>query len=159
MFDEDYLEEDLNEEEEEETRVPYCKPTGKVTLKDADIMTYRHYEVLDLSEAEFGVEVERWEQILGYRCNFCAVIGRTGYRKVEVLKRLLEEVVARKIILPDDVCRRHINVILRNPDIHFVEVGPGCKLFSMKGDALMNKKGTKLIYQPAEGSQKNPQSA
>lgn len=152
MFDDDYCEEDYCLEEDNDTEFTYSeeyyKPVGKVSLTDVNIMTYRSYKVLDLSEAEFGIEMERWQQILGYRCNFCPVTGRSGYRKVEVLKRLLEEVIAETVILPDDVCRRHINVIKGNRDIHYVVVGPDCRLFSMKDDALMNKKGTKLIFQP-----------
>lgn len=147
MLEEDYREEGCKAAEKE-ARIACYKPTGKVTLDDVKKMSGERYDVLDLTEAEFGFEEEYWEQVLGYGCNFCAVVGNSGYRDVEVLKRLLGEVTAHTVILPDDVCRRHVNVIIRNPNIIYAEVRPTCKLFSMKGNALMNKKGTKLVYQP-----------
>lgn len=122
---------------------------GKVTLQSVEQLCNYNLKVLDLTQGVFGMEEEEWYQCLGY--SHCGpVYGNSGIREVEVLKRLLESVYADKVILPDDVARRHINAIRRNEDIYYVEVGENCKLFSMKDGQLYNKKGTILIYEQCE---------
>lgn len=119
---------------------------GKVTLDDAISLYHNHhYEVLDLSQGTFGYEAEEWCQYLGW--SHCGpVYGNSGVRSVDVLQRLLERINAVKVTLPDDVARRHMNTIKKNEHIREVEVGAGCKLYSMKDGNVYNKKGKILMY-------------
>ena len=94
-----------------------------------------------------GEGEEEWSVRLGYS-HYGPVMGESGTRKVEILKRILERVTADYIILPDNVSRRHINTIIRNPKIKCVKVSENCKLFSMVGDTLCNKKKTIEIFKP-----------
>lgn len=130
--------------------VPVTKIEGTVSLADVRELTSDEHEIIDISDAEFGMEEEYWEQVLGYCHPCCAVIGRTGYRQVEVLNRLLEDVNAKTIILPDNIQRRHINRIIKNEQVGVALVSDNCKLFSMNGEILMNKKGAKVVYDPHE---------
>lgn len=123
-------------------------PAGTVTLEDVATLASKHYQTLDLTKAVWGTEEEYWEVCMGW--SHCGpVIGNSGYRDVEVLLRLLETADAETVILPDDVMRRHINRIAANPKIMVAKVGADCRLFSMDGDKIMNRKGTKLVYDPA----------
>lgn len=121
---------------------------GQVSLNDANVLSCYKLDVLDISKASFGIEQERWSQFLGYG-HSGAFYGNSGVRDVEVLKRFLEIVSANKLILPDDVARRHINAIKKNNRILSIEVSDSCKLFCMKDGQLYNKKGTILIFENA----------
>ena len=103
------------------------------------------YEFLDISEAEMGIDEEKWEVCLGWS-HSGPVYGNSGWRKVEVLKRLLEQINAKTILLPDDVQRRHINAAKKNPHIKELQVSPNCPLFAYEDGKLMNKKKTKPVF-------------
>ena len=123
------------------------KPEGEIYLDKANDIGEKRFHILDLSEAEMGIEEEEYSICLGYS-HWGPVMGGCGTRKVEILKRILENVSADCIILPDNVARRHINTIIRNPKIKCVKVSENCKLFSMVGDTLCNKKKTIEILKP-----------
>ena len=123
------------------------KPTGEINLDKANDIGEKRFHILDLTEAEMGIEEEEYSICLGYS-HWGPVMGSSGTRKVEILKRILEKVSADCIILPDNVARRHINTIIRNPKIKSVKVSENCKLFSMVGDTLCNKKKTIEIFKP-----------
>lgn len=119
---------------------------GQVTLDDASSLGRYHLDILDLSQGTFGYEDEEWVQCLGWS-HSGAVYGNSGVKSVDVLQRVLEYADAVKVILPDDVARRHMNTIKKNERIREVEVGAGCKLYSMKDGNVYNKKGTILMYE------------
>ena len=121
------------------------KVTGPLDLKDLGSLLENEYEFLDISEAEMGVDEEQWEVCLGWS-HSGPVYGNSGWRKVEVLKRLLEQINAKTILLPDDVQRRHINAAKKNPHIKELQVSPNCPLFSYEDGKLMNKKKTKPVF-------------
>ena len=121
------------------------KVTGSLDLKDLESLLEDEYEFLDISEAEMGIEEEQWEVCLGWS-HSGPVYGNSGWRKVEVLKRLLEQINAKTILLPDDVQRRHINAAKKNPHIKELQVSPNCSLFSYEDGKLMNKKKTKPVF-------------
>ena len=123
------------------------KPSGDIYLDKANDIGEERFHILDLTEAEMGIEEEEWSVCLGYS-HYGPMMGASGTRKVEILKRILERVTADCIILPDNVARRHINTIIRNPKIKSVKVSENCKLFSMAGDTLCNKKKTIEIFKP-----------
>lgn len=124
-----------------------CIIGGIVRLTDIDEIVENAYDTIDISMAGWGYEEEYWEQCLGWS-HSGFIYGRTGKKKIEVLSRFLERVEADTVILPDNVSRRHINRIAANDKIRVAMVGPNCKLFSMSGEVLMNKKGTKVVYTP-----------
>lgn len=119
---------------------------GIVPLNVVETLTMYDYKVLDLSHAIFGHEEETYQIILGYRCNYCPVYGGTGVRTVDVLKRLLENLKATLVILPDDVARRHMNAIGKNEKILAARVSENCKLFAMVGEDVYNKKKSTLVF-------------
>lgn len=121
------------------------KVTGPLVLKDLGSLLENEYEFLDISEAEMGVDEEQWEVCLGWS-HSGPVYGNSGWRKVEVLKRLLEQINAKTILLPDDVQRRHINAAKKNRHIKELQVTLNCPLFSYEDGKLMNKKKTKPIF-------------
>ena len=121
------------------------KVTGPLDLKDLESLLEDEYDFLDISEAEMGIDEERWEVCLGWS-HSGPVYGNSGWRKVEVLKRLLEQINAKTILLPDDVQRRHINAAKKNPHIKELQVTLNCPLFSYEDGKLMNKKKTKPIF-------------
>ena len=121
------------------------KVTGPLDLKDLGSLLENEYEFLDISEAEMDVDEEQWEVCLGWS-HSGPVYGNSGWRKVEVLKRLLEQVNAKTILLPDDVQRRHINAAKKNPHIKELQVSHNCPLFSYEDGKLMNKKKTKPVF-------------
>ena len=121
------------------------KVTGPLVLKDLGSLLENEYEFLDISEAEMGIDEEQWEVCLGWS-HSGPVYGNSGWRKVEVLKRLLEQINAKTILLPDDVQRRHINAAKKNRHIKELQVTLNCPLFSYEDGKLMNKKKTKPIF-------------
>ena len=121
------------------------KPTGNINLSEVKKIIKSRYRILDLSEAIMGVEKESWSVFLGYS-HSGPVYGSSGVRDVEIFRRLLEKVTADTVILPDNVARRHLNTILDNKNIKKVKVSENCKLFSMVGEDLYNKKGTILMF-------------
>ena len=121
------------------------KVTGPLDLKGLESLLEDEYEFLDISEAEMGIDEERWEVCLGWS-HSGPVYGNSGWRKVEVLKRLLEQINAKTILLPDDVQRRHINAAKKNRHIKELQVSPNCPLFTFEDGKLMNKKKTKPVF-------------
>ena len=121
------------------------KIEGNLDLKGLMPLLEEEYEFLDISEAEMGVDEEKWEVCLGWS-HSGPVYGNSGWRKVEVLKRLLEQINAHTILLPDSVMRRHINAAKKNPHIKELQVSSNCPLFSYEDGKLMNKKKTKPVF-------------
>lgn len=121
------------------------KVTGPLDLKGLESLLENEYEFLDISEAEMGIDDEKWEVCLGWS-HSGPVYGNSGWRKVEVLKRLLEQINAKTILLPDDVQRRHINSARYNRSIEQLLVTDDCKLFANQDGKLMNKKKTNLVF-------------
>ena len=121
------------------------KVIGPLDLKGLESLLEDEYDFLDISEAEIGIDEERWEVCLGWS-HSGPVYGNSGWRKVEVLKRLLEQINAKTILLPDDVQRRHINAAKKNPHIKELQVSPNCPLFAFEDGKLMNKKKTKPVF-------------
>lgn len=121
------------------------KLTGEVTLDVLRKLKRYEYDYLDISEAEFGVDYEKWEVCLGWS-HWGPVYGNSGYRKVEVLRRFLEKINAKSILLPDNVMRRHINSAYYNRNLSQLIVTDNCKLFANKDGKLMNKKKTIVVF-------------
>ena len=121
------------------------KVIGSLDLKGLESLLEDEYDFLDISEAEMGIDEERWEVCLGWS-HSGPVYGNSGWRKVEVLKRLLEQVNAKTILLPDNVMRRHINAAKKNPHIKELQVSPNCPIFAYEDGKLMNKKKTKPVF-------------
>ena len=122
--------------------ISYYKPDSKLSLTDITKMERYRYKVLDLSMGNFGEQEER-------KCSGMSHWGACGsvwVSTVEIIKRVLETVTADLVILPDDIARRHINTIKKNERIKGVRVSEKCKLFSMIGEDLYNKKGSILMY-------------
>ena len=127
------------------SKITSHKVTGPLDLKDLDSLLEDEYEFLDISEAEMGIDEEQWEVCLGWS-HSGPVYGNSGWRKVEVLKRLLEQINAKTILLPDNVMRRHINAAKKNPDIKELQVSPNCPLFAYEDGKLMNKRKTIIVF-------------
>ena len=79
--------------------------TGAVSLQQVKGITTSQYGVIDLSPAEFGEDVETYYVGMGSY----TLVKRQ--RTVDVLTRLLEGLNALEVILPDNVCKRHMNVV------------------------------------------------
>ena len=121
------------------------KLTGQVDLGVLNTLKRHEYDYLDISEVEFGIDEEKWYVCLGW--SHCGpVYGNSGWREVEVLKRFLEEINAKTILLPDNVQRRHINSAKKNPHIKELQVSPNSPLFAYEDGKLMNKKKTKPVF-------------
>ena len=121
------------------------KFTGDLTLEVLEELKSHIFEYLDITEAEFGIDYEKWEVCLGW--SHCGpVYGNSGYRKVEMLRRFLEQIKAKSILLPDDVMRRHINSAYYNRTIEQLLVTDNCKLFANQDGKLMNKKKTNIVF-------------
>ena len=121
------------------------KLIGEVDLRTLAELVRHDFDFLDISEAEFGFDEEEWSVCLGW--SHCGpVYGNSGWRDVEVLKRFLEEINAKAILLPDDVQRRHINAAKKNSTIDELQVSPNCPVFSFEDGKLMNKKKTKPVF-------------
>ncbi len=119
--------------------------TGNVNLSVLEMLKKYEYDFLDISQAEFGTDQEEWAVCLGW--SHCGpVYGNSGWRDVEVLKRFLEEISAKAILLPDSVQRRHINAAKKNPDIKELRVSTACPIFAYEDGKLMNKKKTKPVF-------------
>lgn len=121
------------------------KLIGEIDLSVLAVLKRHDFDFLDISEAKFGIDEERWEVCLGWS-HSGPVYGNSGWRKVEVLKRLLEQINAKTILLPDDVQRRHINAAKKNPHIKELQVSSNCPLFAYEDGKLMNKKKTKPVF-------------
>ena len=121
------------------------KLIGKIDLSVLAVLNRHDFDFLDISEAEFGIDEEKWYVCLGWS-HSGPVYGNSGWRDVEVLKRFLEEINAKAILLPDNVQRRHINAAKKNPTIDELQVSPNCPLFSYEDGKLMNKKKTKPVF-------------
>ena len=121
------------------------KLTGNITLDVLRKLKQYEYDYLDITGADFYIDYEKWEVCLGWS-HSGPVYGNSGYRKVEVLRRFLEEINAKSILLPDDVMRRHINSAYYNRIIEQLLVTDNCKLFANKDCKLMNKKKTCLVF-------------
>ena len=121
------------------------KLTGEVTLDVLKKLKRYEFDYLDISEAEFGIDYEKWEVCLGWS-HWGPVYGNSGYREVEVLRRFLEKIKAKSILLPNNVMRRHINSACYNRSIEQLLVTHNCKLFANKDGKLMNKKKTILVF-------------
>ena len=61
------------------------KIEGKLDLKGLKPLLEEEYEFLDISEAEMGVESEKWEVCLGWS-HSGPVYGNSGWRDVEAGK-------------------------------------------------------------------------
>lgn len=116
--------------------------TGAVSLQQVKEITSSQYGVIDLSQAEFGEEVETYYVGMGSY----TLVERQ--RAVDVLARLLEGLCALEVILPDNVSKRHMNAVSKNIRIMSVRVRETCKLFSMQGNDVYNKKKTILVFSP-----------
>ena len=125
-------------------RVKYHKPDKDLGLKDVESLIQFKYCELDLSDVIIKDESENWKTFLGYS-HSGPVYGASGEKKIDVLNKLLSEISAHTVYLPDDVAKRHINTINKNENIKSVKLSENCKLFAMVEDDLYNKKKTKLI--------------
>ena len=115
---------------------------GTVSLEDVKIIKGFEYDVIDLSQAIFGEETEAYSVGMGkYTISH-------RHRTVDVLNKLLEELDALEVVLPDYVAKRHMNVISNNIRIYSVRVLDTCRLYAMQGDDVYNKKKTILVYSP-----------
>ncbi len=121
------------------------KLTGEVTLNVLNVLNRNDYDFIDISEAEFGIDEEKYYVCLGWS-HSGPVYGNSGYRKVEMLRRFLEQINAKTILLPDNVMRRHINSACYNRNIEQLQVTDNCKLFANKDGKLMNKKKTIMVF-------------
>jgi len=121
------------------------KLTGEITLDVLKDLKRHEFDYLDISEAKFGIDYEKWEVCLGWS-HWGPVYGNSGYRKVEMLRRFLEQINAKTILLPNDVMRRHINSACYNRNIVQLLVTDNCKLFANHDGKLMNKKKTILVF-------------
>ena len=122
------------------------KLTGNVTLDVLSVLNRYDHNFIDISEAEFGIDQEKWYVCLGWT-HSGPVYGNSGYRKVEVLRRFLEQINAKIILLPDGVMRRHINSACYNRNIEQLQVSESCKLFANQDGKLMNKKKTIIVFE------------
>lgn len=121
------------------------KLIGEINLNTLAVLVHHDYDFLDISEAEFGIDEEEWSVCLGWS-HSGPVYGNSGWRDVEVLKRFLEEINAKSILLPDNVQRRHINAAKKNTNIKELQVSPNCPIFAFEDGKLMNKKKTKPVF-------------
>lgn len=115
---------------------------GAVTLEDVKMITKLEYEIIDLSQAVFGEDIETYYVGMG------KYISSKRHRPVDVLTRLLENLDALDVILPDNVGKRHMNAISKSIRIYSVRVLDTCKLYAMQGDEVYNKKKTILVFSP-----------
>ena len=122
------------------------KIVGQVTCDLTNKFGYNHFEIIDLSDAEFIVEDKEEYVCLGY--SHCGPVysSRTCIRHYDYLEMFVKDIVADKIILPPYVKRKHMNRIKNNSSIKEVAVVDNCELFSMKDGDIYNKKGTTLVF-------------
>lgn len=121
------------------------KITGIVDLSVLSELKRYEYDFLDISEAEFGMDEEESWTCLGW--SHSGPVERfNGYKKIEVLRRFLEQINAKTILLPDNVQRRHVNSAKQNEYVKELAVKPTCSLFSSVDGKLMNKKKTMVVF-------------
>lgn len=121
------------------------KITGDFHLEDIETISPRIYDYLDISEATFGTQMEKWYQSLGMS-HSGPVYGNSGIREVDILLRFISNVKVATLVLPDDVQRRHINAAKKNKHIKQLIVRDSCILFSYVDGKLMNKKKTQVVF-------------
>lgn len=121
------------------------KLIGEIDLSTLAKLIRHDFDFLDISEAEFGIDEEKWSVCLGWS-HSGPVYGSSGWRDIEVLKRFLEEIKAKVLLLPDNVQRRHINAAKKNHTIKELQVTENCKLFAFEDSKLMNKKKTIIVF-------------
>ena len=121
------------------------KIIGDISLKTIEVISHRIYDYLDISEATFGYEMERWSTCLGFS-HSGPVYGNSGVREVDTLVRFISSVRVATLVLPDDVMRRHINAAKKNLYIKQLIVRDSCKLFVNQDGKLMNKKKTIVVF-------------
>lgn len=115
---------------------------GAVTLADVKMITRLEYDVIDLSLAVFGEDIETYYVGMG------KYTSSKRHRSVDVLTKLLEDLDALEVILPDNVGKRHMNAISKSIRIYSVRVLDTCKLYAMQGNEVYNKKKTILVFSP-----------
>ena len=115
---------------------------GAVTMADVMMITKVEYDVIDLSQAEFGEDMETYYVGMGRYS-----LSRRE-RAVDVLKRLLEELDALEVVLPDNISVRHMNAVSNSMRIYSVRVRDTCKRYAMQGNEVYNKKKTVLVFSP-----------
>jgi hypothetical protein len=128
------------------TKYNEIKIEGKITCDLTQMFGYKHFEVIDLSDAEFIVEDKEENICLGY--SHCGPVysSRICTRHYDYLEMFVEDIVTDKIILPSYIKRKHMNRIKNNKNIKEVVVADECSLFSMKDGDVYNKKGTILVF-------------
>lgn len=128
------------------TKYNEIKIEGKITCDLTQMFGYKHFEVIDLSDAEFIVEDKEENICLGY--SHCGPVysSRICTRHYDYLEMFVEDIVTDKIILPSSIKRKHMNRIKNNKNIKEVVVDDECSLFSMKDGDVYNKKGTILVF-------------
>lgn len=117
---------------------------GEVTLSVIKILEKSEFEYLDISEAKFDFEYEPHWTCLGW--GHPGPVERVSYKNVEVLRRFLETVRAKTILLPDNITQRHINSAKCNEYIKELKVNDTCPKFAYENGKLMNKKKTRVVF-------------
>lgn len=104
------------------------------------------FDVVDLSEAEF-IEEDKEERVcLGFSHSGPVYSSRICTRHYDYLEMFVSDIYTKKIILPPNVKRKHMNRIKDRSFIETVIVHDECPLFSMKDGDVYNKKGTTLVF-------------
>lgn len=106
------------------------------------MITRLEYDVIDLSQAVFGQDIETYYVGMG------KYTSSKRHRSVDVLTKLLEDLDTLVVILPGNVAKRHMNVISKNIRIYSIRVLDTCRLYAMQGDEVYNKKKTLLVFSP-----------
>lgn len=115
------------------------------------VRNFVDYNTLDLAKAVFDDEQMATSAYIGHSGQTMAV----NRKDAEFI--LLQNVVARKLVLPDSIKLRTLNALIREGfKSYYLEVSADCILFSMKNGNIYNKKGTKLIY---ENTKEQPELA
>lgn len=117
---------------------------GEVTMSVLDILVKSEFDYLDVSECKFDFGYETHWTSLGWRHS--GPVERASYKKVEMLRKFLETIRAKTILLPDDVKQRHINSAKCNKYIQELRVNETCPLFAYEEGKLMNKRKTLLVF-------------
>ena len=117
---------------------------GEVTMPVLNILGKSEFDYLDISECEFGFAYETHWTCLGW--GHSGPVERASYRKVEMLRKFLETIRAKTILLPDEISQRHINSARCNKYIQELQVNDTCPLFAYEDGKLMNKKKTKPVF-------------
>ena len=108
-------------------------------------ITECEFQHIDISEAEFEEKEVKEYVCLGWpHCGL--VYGRLYMRKINALETIINNIKAKKLVLPATLTRKQLNAVKRNEGIARVSVPTDAKLFSMKDGHLYNKKGTILMF-------------